>query len=580
MQPGETDETLVALLEQSLARLPEERSALRSRLLARLARELHFSPDVARPRALAAEAVAIAEKAGDPATHAFALGAWHVAMGSPDMVEERLAATATQIELAQRAGDVELELWGRVLRAIDLLELGRPDASAEELDECDVLAARLRQPAQTWRVLLVRGTLALLAGRFDEAERLIAQAYDTGRVARGRAAHRYRLLQESELRFLRGGPAELEPELRALAAEAPAVWGGTLTHMLAITGRLDEARPGFELLAASDFGGPVDDLAALPRLSRCAEICRALGDEERAAVLYERLTPHADRWLVFAGGLCTGTVRVRLGILAATMGRLEDAAAHFEAAVRAHRAAGAAPITALAEFELAEILRKLGREERADELTGHALRTARALGMPPLIERIEGAAVAAPATPADRARLALEGEYWVAEFRGAEVRVRDRKGIAHLARLVEHPHRELSALELSGAAAPGGDAGELLDPEAKRAYRTRVEELRREVDEAGRWNDPERAERASAELAFVTAELSRAVGLGGRDRRAASDAERARVSVTRTLRTAIASITEQHPQLGRHLDTAVRTGTHCRYAPGPGDEVAWTVRRG
>ena len=57
----------------------------------------------------------------------------------------------------------------------------------------------------------------------------------------------------------------------------------------------------------------------------------------------------------------------------------------------------------------------------------------------------------------------------------------------------------------------------MLDEQAKREYRRRADELREEIDEAGRWNDPERKERAETELDLLTRELSRAVGLGGRD---------------------------------------------------------------
>jgi tetratricopeptide (TPR) repeat protein len=579
VRPGENDETLVALLEQALEQVQEEHSGVRAMLLARLARELHFGPEVERPRALAAEAVVLADADGDPRVRAYALAAWHVARAVPHTVVERVEAAKGVIGLAREAGDLEQELEGRVLLSVDMLELGQPGAAADEIDAAEPVAARLRQPALTWRVLQVRSALALLAGRFDEAERLIAEAYALGRRSRGRGAYRYRLLHELELCHLRGGFGRLEDELRAMATEVPDRWGFMLTRLLALTGRLEEARPGFERLAADDFGGPVDDMAALPVLSRCAEMCSGLGDVERAALLYERLLPHAEHWVVVASGLTSGTVGARLGTLAATMGRLDEAAAHMEAAVAAHRAAGAAPFTALAEHELAVVLRRRGEPERADELLGHALRTARALGMTPLVERIEAAAPAAGRAPAAEARLELEGEFWIARFADREVRLRDRKGMGHLARLVEHPHRELSALELSGAgpAAPG-DAGELLDAEAKRAYRARVEELREQLDEAERWNDPERAERAAAELELVSAELSRAVGLGGRDRRAASAAERARVSVTRAIRSAIASIEEQHPDLGRHLADSVRTGTHCRYAPDAGDEVTWRVR--
>ncbi|HEY1273657.1 MAG TPA: hypothetical protein VGF25_02045 [Thermoleophilaceae bacterium] len=198
--------------------------------------------------------------------------------------------------------------------------------------------------------------------------------------------------------------------------------------------------------------------------------------------------------------------------------------------------------------------------------------------MRPLVETIEASRAARPAP--GESRLAREGEYWVIAFRGREIRLRDRKGVGHLATLIARPHQEVAALVLASgeAAAPDGDAGEMLDAEARSAYRLRMAELRAEIDEAERWNDPERAARASAELEFVAAELSRAVGLGGRSRRAASDAERARVSVTRAIRSAIAAISEQDPELGRHLEDSVRTGTHCRYAPAAGDEVAWSVR--
>ena len=499
-----------------------------------------------------------------------------MAHAAPDTAEARAEVSAEIVELARESGDSELELSGWVLAATDMLELGRPGPAGERLEEAEVLAARLRQPALTWRVLLVRGTLASLAGRFEEADRTIAEAYGVGRRSVGRGAFRYWVLQRHELMHLRGGDEQLEADERLLAEEAPDVWGAGLLHLLAIRGRGDEARAGFEQLAAHDFGGPIDDMAALPVLSRCAEICALLGDTERAELIYERLLPHADRWLGVLGSVFAGTVHARLGGLAATMGHNERAAEHLEAAVEAHRQAGAAPITALAEADLAGVLRTLGDSRRGDELRGHALLTARALGMKPLVERLE--AEPPPVTPRrgpapSRAR----GRVLADRLRAAQVRVRDRKGIGYLARLLERPHVEIPALELASGQAtpPAGDAGAMLDDEAKRAYRRRLDELRAEVEEAESWNDPERAERASGELDFLTGELSRAVGLGGRDRRAASSAERARVSVTRAIRSAIEAIEEQHPELGGHLSASVRTGAYCRYAPAAGQEVSW-----
>ena len=84
-----------------------------------------------------------------------------------------------------------------------------------------------------------------------------------------------------------------------------------------------------------------------------------------------------------------------------------------------------------------------------------------------------------------------------------------------------------------------GNAGEVLDERAKTEYRQRLRDLKSELAEAEDWNDPERASLNSAEeIDSLVRELGAAVGLGGRDRKAASHAERARVNVTRAIRSA------------------------------------------
>jgi hypothetical protein len=120
-----------------------------------------------------------------------------------------------------------------------------------------------------------------------------------------------------------------------------------------------------------------------------------------------------------------------------------------------------------------------------------------------------------------------------------------------------------------------GDAGVLLDADAKAAYQARLGELRAELEEAEGFNDPARATKARHELDFLVAELARAVGLGGRDRRAASHAERARLNVTRAIRAAMAHLAEANPALGRHLASTVHTGRYCAYTPDPRLPITW-----
>src|SRR4029453_9388865 len=178
------------------------------------------------------------------------------------------------------------------------------------------------------------------------------------------------------------------------------------------------------------------------------------------------------------------------------------------------------------------------------------------------------------------------------------VRLRDTKGLRHLAQLLAHPGREFHVIDLEAAdrqAAPAavvgsrprsgepqltvrpdlGDAGFLLDAAAKAAYQSRIKELRAELDEADAFHDLARAAKIRAELDFVVAELAQAVGLGGRYRRAASHAERARLNVTRAIRAAMANLARNNPSLGRHLAATIRTGRYCSYTPDPHAPITW-----
>jgi hypothetical protein len=269
---------------------------------------------------------------------------------------------------------------------------------------------------------------------------------------------------------------------------------------------------------------------------------------------------------------------------------------------------GYKPMLAVIDVDEARMLarRNQGDDvERARELLQRGLDRAEEVGVPRLDERLARAAALlpardgapAPGAPAEgpaQAVLAREGDVWRLDYEGRVLRVRDAKGMRHLALLLANPGIEFHAVDVAtaaeGGAAPGaqtadglavqagtGDAGPALDAQAKAEYRSRLEDLRAEIEEAEAFNDPERAARAREELEFIAHELSAAVGLGGRDRRLASASERARVNVTRALRREIRRIAEEDARLGRELETTVRTGTFCAYEPDPRRPVAWDV---
>lgn len=203
---------------------------------------------------------------------------------------------------------------------------------------------------------------------------------------------------------------------------------------------------------------------------------------------------------------------------------------------------------------------------------------------------------ARPGEPEPPAIFRREGDVWAIAFSGESFRLRDLKGLRYLARLLAEPGRELHCLDLVAAERAGerpppeakgpepgldpgslGDAGEILDPEAKGAYRERLTELERELEEARLLRDPERRARAEVERQQLESELARACGLGGRDRRACSASERARVAVRQAIRTALERIADHGPALAEHLERTVRTGTFCAYEPDPRAPVRWRV---
>jgi hypothetical protein len=179
-----------------------------------------------------------------------------------------------------------------------------------------------------------------------------------------------------------------------------------------------------------------------------------------------------------------------------------------------------------------------------------------------------------------------EGDFWRICFASKTVLIRHSRGLSLLVHLLRNPGEEihvsaLDALSPSDVAAPVagsapvdapigdlGDAGEVLDAQAKATYRRRLGELREEIEEAETNNDIGRVESLRAELEALTDQLRQATGLGGRSRRAASNADRVRVAVTRRIRAAIVQIEKHHPPLGAHLTETIHTGYFCSYGPG------------
>ena len=163
---------------------------------------------------------------------------------------------------------------------------------------------------------------------------------------------------------------------------------------------------------------------------------------------------------------------------------------------------------------------------------------------------------------------------WLLSVAGRRVTIGDSLGVRYLATLLSNPGAEISVLDLVQQKPldrptedpPGQD---LLDEDARRAYRQRITELQQQIDEAEADSDPISAEVARSELDWLLAELGHATGLAGRSRTFPTDAERARSSVQKAIRRALVRIGTADPEIRAYLEATIVTGVRCSYRPSP-----------
>lgn len=596
------DAAVVGLLEVALGAIGADDHPLRVLLLTALSAALLFSRERERCPALCDEALAMARRLGEPRAICAALAARHLAMQGSAEIDERLALANEALATARAAGRSDVEWSTLAPMANDLLEAGDLPGATRAIARLEQLAEASRSPVELWGSRTARACLALLAGRFDEAERLSAEAIAARRAGQDAAVVQILVTQSLIRRLETGGVADCEDAVRRFAGDFQdnQGWKPALALLLAESGRLEEARTILAEVAALDFADVANDANVLATLATLAIVVRRFGDAARAQVLYRRLEPFAARNVVtfVQPVVCMGAVTRYLGLLAATMGDADLALRHFDEAITRNRALGAKPYLARSLAECAVVLRERdapGDRERASRLASEARAIAGAIGQEPLREELTRS-VAAPiatdtavrtdATPS--AALRRDGDVWRVSFGASAFLLKDSKGLQFLLTLLRNPGREVHVLDLvtsggtpdeaTGADAPAtdlGDAGELLDAEARAAYRRRVEDLREELSEAERFHDPGRAARARSEIEFVTAELARAVGLGGRVRRASGAAERARQNASRTIAAALKKIAQGSPELGQHLAATVSTGIFCCYDPRLVPPLSW-----
>lgn len=563
---GTSHEGTIRILSRAVSALSDP-TGLAARVRAALARELADGPsrDVARATALAVEATAFADAAGDRAAEALCLFAEHDLGWGPGTARLRLALAERMVEAATAGGARDLVFEGLFCRFVALIELADPMAWVA-LTDAESVAAELREPRPRYLVQSRRATLAILAAQWADGERLAQQAFDLATMIAEPDAMGVLITQLMALEHTRFGvegmarvlgrpigvsdtteagyPAELDPLLNSVA--------------LAFAGATDSA-------AAILRGLPLpENLAmyrwrALPNTAFEVEAALAAGAADVCAARYEFLAQFAGDVVVIGGAVAVlGPVDLFLGMAAVGCGRTADAVIHLRAAAESAGRLGARALVVRAQVELACVLHATGVAQQRDALTTLA-ETSDELGMTTHRDRVLQLLTDAE-SPARAFR--RDGDVWNLQFDGRSAVLKDAKGLQDLHRLLSAPGTDVSAAELAGLPDDAGSDA-VLDDHAKAAYRTRLDQLDQEIDHP----DPKRAERAQAEKDALVAELSRAFGLAGRSRRLGDSGERARTAVTARIRDTLRRIDKVHPALARHLDESITTGRLCSYRP-------------
>ena len=363
---------------------------------------------------------------------------------------------------------------------------------------------------------------------------------------------------------------------------------------LQITSRnYEEAEASFsEALSIANEGGHVPfQLNAWEGLAHTYVLMNRLDDARTALTRCHQITSDGEDWR----GLVGHVIRTE-ALLEAAQGNWIVADDKFTEAVEAMRRHECFWERILTLREWGCALRDAGRQKFAEKKFDEAVKILEGVGAAQRwIDYVEAARRTAPKDKTSVAgQFRKEGHYWRVSFGDETFRLKDSKSVRVIVHLIRSPGYQFHARELAALDSPQqhiephfdenvaatvssdlGDAGIVLDSQAVAEYRHRLEDLRSEIEEAERCNDLGRVSLLREEAEVLTAELAAGVGFQGRERRASSHSERARLSVTKNIRGAIEKIREANPALGRHLANSIKTGYLCSYSPDPASPIVW-----
>ena len=568
------DAELIQLLRDALERLPGSLKATRAKVMARLAAAMQPADDPGPPMEMAREALALARDCDDELVLFDTLRSAISAMMDFAPGGERALLNSEYIALARDLGNVPEEFRGNLRLTIDAAEIGDWQGLVNAIDACDRIATQIDLPHYRWRVASGRAMLATIRGDFVEASALIETAAELAAVAGDDMALVTVPVQKLSLcRDWVSDECLTFDKVQAMLEEAYRAFPGTEPFIQPFLAAALHERGESAVARAICGDEAMRRLLALDEtgvLFGVGEIAIASDDEELAAEVYSRLIDrgHLCAHAGLMGTIWEGPVATLLGRLAYFLGNIAVVEQHLREAMAIAENMHSKPEIARIHHHLAEFHVATGDVETARQCqeTAESIAKQLSLRLPQLQETVE---ITSGSQDSESLSMSLQGDFWQIAFRGETALIKNSKGLQILARLVDKPDTEFHVLDLAspsaGTVTPKEEAVSGIDEKARLEYRDRIAALQEDLDEAESMGDLGRTDTLRGELEFLTAELSRSFGLGGRARKSGTSAERARVNVQRRLRDAVKRIGEQLPDAGKYLENTIKTGSYCKY---------------
>ena len=392
----EMNAAVKVLCDEALAALDDgSHDVLRARLLALRSHLAFYERDVELTAELSAQALMLARATGDDRALVDALRARHESCPGPAGRAERQHLADELLTAAQRLGDHRTAVWAHVWRFDVLMEAGQLRAAEAALVDLRLAVDRVGGPAPRWELQRSIAAVAQGQARFDDALDAATRALGIMRdIEPGPAFGNYQGLLLALSHHV-GLQSHVIEQLREPLRSPP---------MFVTMGRLGRAwlwlGVGDRDAAEAEYerAGPLGQWTfptfyVLPTLATGALVANALAHKADAAVLYDRLAEFRGEHTVGSAGVANyfGPVELHLGVVAAGLGRLDDAITDLTSAVARAETAGAPAFAAEARYHLAVVLAERaqsGDAEAAVDLARAAERAVRTYGMHAFDERI------------------------------------------------------------------------------------------------------------------------------------------------------------------------------------------------